>query len=50
MNDRKDLEKPETELSPSEKLDDDNTDSTLIPGAQNPDSDGIKREINPNTE
>lgn len=41
---------PEAELSPSEKLDKENPDSSRIPGAQNPDSEAIKGEINPNTE
>jgi hypothetical protein len=43
-------QKPEAELSPSEKLDQDKTDSSLIPGAQNPDNEAIKSETNPNTE
>jgi hypothetical protein len=39
------------ELSPSEKLqEDDNPTGSLIPGAQNPESEEIKKEINPNTE
>ena len=43
-------QKPESELSPTEKLEKDNPDSTRIPGAQNPDSKAIKDEFNPNTE
>ena len=43
-------QKPESELSPTEKLEKDNPDSTRIPGAQNPDSEAIKDEFNPNTE
>ena len=43
-------EKPDSELSPTEKLTKDNPDSSRIPGAQNPDSEAIKAEINPNTE
>ncbi|MDX6611326.1 MAG: hypothetical protein QOD75_512 [Blastocatellia bacterium] len=41
---------PEAEPSPSEKLDGKNPDSARIPGAQRPDNQAIKGEINPNTE
>ena len=43
-------QKPETELSPAEKLESDNPDRERIPGAQNPDSETVKDEFNPNTE
>ncbi|HEX8475810.1 MAG TPA: hypothetical protein VF666_17425 [Pyrinomonadaceae bacterium] len=39
-----------TEQSPAEKLQDSNVAGSLIPGAENPESDEIKREVNPNTE
>jgi hypothetical protein len=42
--------KPEAELSPAEKLENKKPDSSRIPGAQNPASEEIKKEINPNTE
>ncbi|HVF50811.1 MAG TPA: hypothetical protein VNA19_12030 [Pyrinomonadaceae bacterium] len=38
------------EESPAEKLQDDKPTGSLIPGAENPESTEIKREINPNTE
>jgi hypothetical protein len=38
------------ELSPSEKLEDVTPTGSLIPGAENPESKEIKKEINPNTE
>jgi hypothetical protein len=41
--------KPEVEESPSEKLED-RKPGEQIPGAQNPDSKEVKKEINPNTE
>ena len=41
---------PTAELSPSEKLEDVTPTGSLIPGAQNPESKEIKKEINPNTE
>ena len=37
------------EQSPTEKLEDKKPGST-VPGAQNPDSKEVKKEINPNTE
>jgi hypothetical protein len=43
-------EKPVPELSPDEKLEDKKPGGSPIPGAQNPDSAEIKKEINPNTE
>lgn len=43
-------EKQTDELSPSEKLEDVTPTGSLVPGAQNPESKEIKREINPNTE
>jgi hypothetical protein len=43
-------QKPETELSPTEKLENDNPDRDRIPGAQNPASETVKDEFNPNTE
>jgi hypothetical protein len=45
-----DDQKPETELSPTEKLESDNPDRDRIPGAQNPDSETVRDEFNPNTE
>jgi hypothetical protein len=41
---------PATELSPSEKLEDVTPTGSLVPGAENPESKEIKKEINPNTE
>jgi len=38
------------ELSPSEKLEEVPPTGSLIPGAQNPESKEIKKEVNPNTE
>lgn len=43
-------QKPEIEESPSEKLEDEKPTGSLIPGAENPDSDEIKQEKNLNTE
>ena len=43
-------QKPKVEESPSEKLEDEKPTGSLIPGAENPDSDEIKREKNLNTE
>jgi hypothetical protein len=43
-------EKQTDELSPSEKLEDVTPTGSLIPGSQNPESEEIKKEINPNTE
>ncbi|MGB9181771.1 MAG: hypothetical protein WCB68_21250 [Pyrinomonadaceae bacterium] len=43
-------EKPAVEESPSEKLEEKKVTDSLIPGAQNPDSEEIKQEVNPNTE
>lgn len=45
----KDEHKPVVEESPTEKLEDKQPGSQ-IPGAQNPESEEIKKEINPNTE
>jgi hypothetical protein len=41
---------PTAELSPSEKLEGVRPSGSLVPGAQNPESEEIKNEINPNTE
>ena len=39
------------ELGPTEKLNGVSSDTgSLIPGAQNPESEEVKKEINPNTE
>lgn len=38
------------ELSPTEKLRLENLTGSLVPGAENPESEEIKREVNPNTE
>ena len=43
-------QKSVAELSPDEKLENKKPDSSRIPGAQNPASEEIKKEINPNTE
>ena len=43
-------EKPEVELSPDEKLEGEKPGGSQIPGAQNPESSEIKKEVNPNTE
>jgi hypothetical protein len=43
-------QQPTAELSPSEKLEDVTPTGSLIPGAENPESKEIKKEINPNTE
>jgi hypothetical protein len=43
-------QQPTNELSPSEKLEDVTPTGSLIPGAENPESKEIKKEINPNTE
>ena len=43
-------EQSTSELSPSEKLEDVKPSGSLIPGAQNPESEEIKSEVNPNTE
>ena len=43
-------EQPLTEESPSEKLEEKKVTDSLIPGAQNPESEEIKEEVNPNTE
>ena len=42
--------KPKAELSPAEKLEEKKPGGSPIPGAQNPASEEIKKEINPNTE
>lgn len=41
---------PAAEPSPSEKLEDSQPTGSLVPGAENPDSEEIKKEVNPNTE
>ena len=43
-------QQPAAELSPSEKLEDVKPSGSLIPGAENPESEEIKNETNPNTE
>lgn len=43
-------QQPTAELSPSEKLEDVRPTGSLVPGAENPESKEIKKEINPNTE
>ncbi len=41
----------ETEMvSPTEKLEDQKPTGSLVPGAENPESEEIKSEVNPNTE
>ena len=46
----KDDQETVAEKSPSEKLEGKLPPGTTIPGAQNPESKEIKKEINPNTE
>jgi hypothetical protein len=43
-------QQPTAELSPSEKLEDVTPTGSLVPGAQNPESEEVKKEVNPNTE
>ena len=43
-------EQPAADTSPTDKLHEGPTTGSLVPGAQNPESKEIKREINPNTE
>ena len=43
-------ERPMVEESPTVKLRNDSKPGTEIPGAQNPESEEIKKEVNPNTE
>jgi len=43
-------EQQKEELSPSEKLEKKQPTGSLIPGAENPESEEIKNEVNPNTE
>ncbi len=43
-------QKPATEESPSEKLEGTPPTGSLIPGSENPESEEIKNEVNPNTE
>ena len=45
-----DEQKPLTEQSPSEKLQTETPISPATPGAENPDSEEIKQEVQPNTE
>ena len=47
---RGDEQKPEREESPSEKLEGTLPPGSLIPGTENPESEEIKNEVNPNTE
>jgi hypothetical protein len=47
---RGDEQKPEIEESPSEKLEGTPPPGSLIPGTENPESEEIKKEENPNTE
>jgi hypothetical protein len=42
--------KPVPEESPSEKLEGEPPTGSLIPGTENPESEEIKKEVNPNTE
>jgi hypothetical protein len=44
------VEKPETIESPSEKLEGTPPTGSLVPGPENPESEEIKKEVNPNTE
>ena len=46
----KDDQKTVAEKSPTEKLEGKQPPGSTIPGAQNPESKEIKKEINPNTE
>jgi len=49
-NERQGEDQNATELSPSEKLEGVTPTGSLIPGAENPESEEIKDEVNPNTE
>ncbi len=43
-------QKPVVDQSPTEKLRENDPVASPVPGTQNPESEEIKREINPNTE
>ncbi len=43
-------QRPAPEESPSEKLEVNTPTGSLIPGPENPESEEIKKEVNPNTE
>ena len=43
-------QQPAVEKGPTEKLQDDHKPVSQIPGAENPESEEIKQEVNPNTE
>jgi hypothetical protein len=43
-------QQPENEQSPAEKLEGEPQPGSVMPGAENPESQEIKKEINPNTE
>lgn len=43
-------QKPTPEESPAEKLEGEPPTGSLIPGPENPESEEIKNEVNPNTE
>ncbi|MBA2731380.1 MAG: hypothetical protein H0U54_00660 [Acidobacteria bacterium] len=43
-------QKPTPEESPAEKLETNTPTGSLIPGSENPESEEIKKELNPNTE
>jgi hypothetical protein len=43
-------QKPEAKESPAEKLEVNPPTGSLIPGTENPESEEIKKELNPNTE
>lgn len=45
-----DEQKPSSEQSPAEKLEDTTPTGSLVPGVENPESDEIKWEKSPNTE
>jgi hypothetical protein len=50
QQDRSEGQKPETVESPAEKLEATTPTGSLIPGPENPESEEIKEERNPNTE
>ena len=50
MREEEEMQNTGNEISPSEKLQDDQQPGSQIPGVENPESKEIKKEINPNTE
>jgi hypothetical protein len=44
------MQNSENNVSPSDKLEDNQQPGSRVPGAENPESKEVKKEINPNTE